>query len=73
MREAIARAIETLTPSEAYVLRMRFGIGMDADRSLEEVGKTLDLTRERVRMIEAKALRKLRHPKISVRLLGSEE
>ncbi len=54
--------LNTLTPREAKVLRMRFGIGMNTDHTLEEVGKQFDVTRERIRQIEAKALRKLRHP-----------
>jgi len=54
--------LETLTPREAKVLRMRFGIDMNTDHTLEEVGKQFDVTRERIRQIEAKALRKLRHP-----------
>jgi RNA polymerase primary sigma factor len=54
--------LESLTPREAKVLRMRFGIGMNTDHTLEEVGKQFDVTRERIRQIEAKALRKLRHP-----------
>ena len=51
-----------ITPREAKVLRMRFGINMNTDHTLEEVGKQFDVTRERIRQIEAKALRKLRHP-----------
>jgi RNA polymerase primary sigma factor len=54
--------LSTLTAREAKVLRMRFGIGMNTDHTLEEVGKQFDVTRERIRQIEAKALRKLRHP-----------
>jgi RNA polymerase primary sigma factor len=54
--------LASLTPREAKVLRMRFGIGMNTDHTLEEVGKQFDVTRERIRQIEAKALRKLRHP-----------
>jgi len=54
--------LDTLTPREAKVLRMRFGIEMSTDHTLEEVGKQFDVTRERIRQIEAKALRKLRHP-----------
>ena len=54
--------LDTLTPREAKVLRMRFGIGMHTDHTLEQVGKQFDVTRERIRQIEAKALRKLRHP-----------
>jgi RNA polymerase primary sigma factor len=54
--------LSTLSPREAKVLRMRFGIQMNTDHTLEEVGKQFDVTRERIRQIEAKALRKLRHP-----------
>jgi RNA polymerase primary sigma factor len=54
--------LSSLTPREAKVLRMRFGIDMNTDHTLEEVGKQFDVTRERIRQIEAKALRKLRHP-----------
>jgi RNA polymerase sigma factor (sigma-70 family) len=57
-----AAAREALTPREAKVLRMRFGIDLSTDHTLEEVGKQFDVTRERIRQIEAKALRKLRHP-----------
>jgi RNA polymerase primary sigma factor len=57
-----------LTPREAKVLRMRFGIEMNTDHTLEEVGKQFDVTRERIRQIEAKALRKLRHPSRSEKL-----
>jgi len=60
--------LEGLTPREAKVLRMRFGIGMNTDHTLEEVGKQFDVTRERIRQIEAKALRKLRHPSRSEQL-----
>jgi RNA polymerase primary sigma factor len=60
--------LDTLTPREAKVLRMRFGIGMNTDHTLEEVGKQFDVTRERIRQIEAKALRKLRHPSRSEHL-----
>jgi RNA polymerase primary sigma factor len=62
LREATQNMLETLTPREAKVLRMRFGIDMNTDHTLEEVGKQFDVTRERIRQIEAKALRKLRHP-----------
>ena len=62
LREATAEVLESLTAREAKVLRMRFGIGMNTDHTLEEVGKQFDVTRERIRQIEAKALRKLRHP-----------
>ncbi|MBS1227548.1 MAG: polymerase, sigma 70 subunit, RpoD [Proteobacteria bacterium] len=60
--------LDTLTPREAKVLRMRFGIEMNTDHTLEEVGKQFDVTRERIRQIEAKALRKLRHPSRSDKL-----
>ena len=62
LREQTGRVLETLTPREEKVLRMRFGIGERSDHTLEEVGKNFDVTRERIRQIEAKALRKLRHP-----------
>ncbi|MDH3514696.1 MAG: RNA polymerase sigma factor RpoD [Gammaproteobacteria bacterium] len=62
LKFATSEILETLTPREAKVLRMRFGIGMNTDHTLEEVGKQFDVTRERIRQIEAKALRKLRHP-----------
>ena len=67
-RNDIRRRLDTLTPREAKVLRMRFGIEMSTDHTLEEVGKQFDVTRERIRQIEAKALRKLRHPSRSERL-----
>ena len=60
--------LDSLTPREAKVLRMRFGIEMNTDHTLEEVGKEFGVTRERIRQIEAKALRKLRHPARSERL-----
>jgi RNA polymerase primary sigma factor len=62
LREATTEVLEGLTAREAKVLRMRFGIEMNTDHTLEEVGKQFDVTRERIRQIEAKALRKLRHP-----------
>lgn len=62
LREATHNTLGSLTPREAKVLRMRFGIDMNTDHTLEEVGKQFDVTRERIRQIEAKALRKLRHP-----------
>jgi len=62
LREATQGVLSGLTPREAKVLRMRFGIDMNTDHTLEEVGKQFDVTRERIRQIEAKALRKLRHP-----------
>ncbi len=62
LRESVLEVLASLTPREAKVLRMRFGIDMNTDHTLEEVGKQFDVTRERIRQIEAKALRKLRHP-----------
>ena len=64
------RAIAALTPYEERVLRMRFGIGMNADHTLEEVCEEFSVTRERIRQIEAKALRKLKHPSRSRKLRG---
>ncbi len=68
MSETVREMLSTLTPREAKVLRMRFGLGMNTDHTLEEVGKQFDVTRERIRQIEAKALRKLRHPSRAERL-----
>ncbi|MDP1682108.1 MAG: RNA polymerase sigma factor RpoD [Burkholderiales bacterium] len=68
LRDATHEVLDSLTPREAKVLRMRFGIEMNTDHTLEEVGKQFDVTRERIRQIEAKALRKLRHPSRSERL-----
>ncbi len=68
LREATHGVLAGLTPREAKVLRMRFGIDMNTDHTLEEVGKQFDVTRERIRQIEAKALRKLRHPTRSEQL-----
>ncbi|MGZ5581825.1 MAG: RNA polymerase sigma factor RpoD [Usitatibacter sp.] len=68
LREATKDVLDSLTPREAKVLRMRFGIEMNTDHTLEEVGKQFDVTRERIRQIEAKALRKLRHPSRSEQL-----
>ncbi len=68
LKYATSEILETLTAREAKVLRMRFGIGMNTDHTLEEVGKQFDVTRERIRQIEAKALRKLRHPSRSEHL-----
>ena len=68
LREATRSILESLTAREAKVLRMRFGIDMNTDHTLEEVGKQFDVTRERIRQIEAKALRKLRHPSRSEQL-----
>jgi RNA polymerase primary sigma factor len=68
LRDVRKDVLDTLTPREAKVLRMRFGIEMNTDHTLEEVGKQFDVTRERIRQIEAKALRKLRHPSRSEKL-----
>ena len=68
LRDATGEVLDSLTLREAKVLRMRFGIEMNTDHTLEEVGKQFDVTRERIRQIEAKALRKLRHPSRSERL-----
>ncbi|CAN8140351.1 RNA polymerase sigma factor RpoD [uncultured Thiomicrorhabdus sp.] len=68
MNETVTEMLATLTPREAKVLRMRFGLSMNTDHTLEEVGKQFDVTRERIRQIEAKALRKLRHPSRAERL-----
>jgi len=68
LREATQKVLEGLTARESKVLRMRFGIDMNTDHTLEEVGKQFDVTRERIRQIEAKALRKLRHPTRSEQL-----
>ncbi|MEL6962414.1 MAG: RNA polymerase sigma factor RpoD [Pseudomonadota bacterium] len=68
LREATTRVLATLTPREERVLRMRFGIGMNTDHTLEEVGQQFSVTRERIRQIEAKALRKLKHPSRSRKL-----
>ncbi|MBK1630898.1 RNA polymerase sigma factor RpoD [Thiohalocapsa halophila] len=70
LREATQNMLASLTSREAKVLRMRFGIDMNTDHTLEEVGKQFDVTRERIRQIEAKALRKLRHPTRSEKLRG---
>ncbi len=70
LRDLCKEVLDTLTPREAKVLRMRFGIEMNTDHTLEEVGKQFDVTRERIRQIEAKALRKLRHPSRAERLKG---
>ena len=68
LRDVVKEILDGLTPREAKVLRMRFGIEMDNDHTLEEVGKQFDVTRERIRQIEAKALRKLKHPSRSDKL-----
>ena len=68
LRDTTTRVLATLTPREERVLRMRFGIGMNTDHTLEEVGQQFSVTRERIRQIEAKALRKLKHPSRSRKL-----
>lgn len=68
LRETCTKILSSLTPREERVLRMRFGIGMNTDHTLEEVGRQFNVTRERIRQIEAKALRKLKHPSRSKRL-----
>ncbi|MEI6188482.1 MAG: RNA polymerase sigma factor RpoD, partial [Alphaproteobacteria bacterium] len=68
LREITTRVLASLTPREERVLRMRFGIGMNTDHTLEEVGQQFSVTRERIRQIEAKALRKLKHPSRSKKL-----
>ena len=70
LREVIDRELNTLTPREAHVIRLRFGLYDGRTRTLEEVGKEFDITRERIRQIEAKALRKLRHPSRARHLKG---
>ncbi len=73
LKEITASLLSNLTPREERVLRMRFGIGMNADHTLEEVGKQFSVTRERIRQIEAKALRKLQHPKRMTKLQQFKE
>jgi RNA polymerase primary sigma factor len=68
LRDSTTRVLSSLTPREERVLRMRFGIGMNTDHTLEEVGQQFKVTRERIRQIEAKALRKLKHPSRSRKL-----
>jgi RNA polymerase primary sigma factor len=68
LNEATTNILATLTPREERVLRMRFGVGMNTDHTLEEVGLQFSVTRERIRQIEAKALRKLKHPSRSKQL-----
>src|SRR5262249_48864151 len=70
LRETTTRVLASVTPREERVLRMRFGIGINKDHTLEEVGQRFSVTRERIRQIEAKALRKLKHPSRS-RILRS--
>jgi RNA polymerase primary sigma factor len=62
LRQSVNRALASLTPREERVIRMRFGLGTSTDHTLEEVGQQFSVTRERIRQIEAKALRKLKHP-----------
>ena len=68
LKEQLANVLQTLTPREEMVLRLRFGLEDGRSRTLEEVGKAFNVTRERIRQIEAKALRKLRHPSRSKKL-----
>ena len=70
LKETVTRVLASLTPREERVLRMRFGIGEHGNHTLEEVGQDFEVTRERIRQIEAKALRKLRHPSRSKLLKG---
>jgi RNA polymerase primary sigma factor len=70
LREDIKRELHTLTPREEHVIKLRFGLYDGRTRTLEEVGKEFDITRERIRQIEAKALRKLRHPQRTRHLRG---
>jgi RNA polymerase primary sigma factor len=69
MRDVVKDVLDSLTPREAKVLRMRFGVGMSTDHTLEEVGKQFNVTRERIRQIETQALRKMRHPSRSDKLI----
>ena len=69
MKERVREVLKTLTPREEKVLKMRFGIDVASEHTLEEVGKDFGVTRERVRQIEVKALRKLRHPSRSKELM----
>ena len=73
LKEEIDKVLSTLTPREEKIVRMRLGIGEKTDFTLEEVGDVFGLTRERIRQIEAKALRKLRHPLMRKRLEGFQE
>jgi RNA polymerase primary sigma factor len=68
LREQTAGVLQSLTPREELVLRMRFGVGEGSEHTLEEVGRSFNVTRERIRQIESKALRKLRHPTRANRL-----
>ena len=69
LRAVVREMLDELTPREAKVLRMRFGIDMASDHTLEEVGKHFDVTRERIRQIESKAMKKLKHPSRADRLM----
>ncbi|MCY1293591.1 RNA polymerase sigma factor RpoD [compost metagenome] len=69
LRAVVREMLDELTPREAKVLRMRFGIDMASDHTLEEVGKQFDVTRERIRQIESKAMKKLKHPSRADRLM----
>ena len=73
LRSVVAKMLDGLSPREAKVLRMRFGIDMSSDHTLDEVGRQLDVTRERIRQIEAKALRKLKHPSRAEKLRSYAE
>ena len=68
LTEQTGRVLKTLTPREEMVLRMRFGVGDGSEHTLEEVGRSFNVTRERIRQIESKALRKLRHPSRAAQL-----
>ena len=68
LREQTAEMLTTLTPREEQIVRMRFGVGDDSEHTLEEVGHAFNVTRERIRQIESKALRKLRHPNRAAKL-----
>jgi RNA polymerase primary sigma factor len=68
LREQTSMVLNTLSPREELVLRMRFGVGEGSEHTLEEVGRSFNVTRERIRQIESKALRKLRHPSRAAKL-----
>ncbi len=70
LKTEITKILAKLTPREEHVLRMRFGIGLDTDYTLEEIGKKFSVTRGRIMSIEAKALRKLKHPHLAKNLVG---
>ena len=69
VKSKLSEILSTLTPREEKILRMRFGIGMNTDHTLEEVGRKFFVTRERIREIEGKALRKLKHPTVAIKLM----